>query len=97
MKKFSIFLAVILSVPILTVAQLGAKAQQNKIQGIWQNNSFGYQMTLMLNADGSGEFDGDAIKYTTQGSNLIHHRGSAKSNQCLHVHAARKFVNGFRR
>lgn len=70
MKKFSIFLAVILSVPILTVAQIGAKAQQNKIQGIWQNNSFGYQMTLMLNADGSGEFDGDAIKYTTQGSNL---------------------------
>lgn len=70
MKKFSIFLVVILSVPILAVAQIGAKAQQNKIQGIWQNNSFGYQMTLMLNADGSGEFDGDAIKYTTQGSNL---------------------------
>ena len=70
MKKFSIFLVVILSVPILAVAQIGAKAQQNKIQGIWQNNSFGYQMTLMLNADGSGEFDGDAIKYTTQGSHL---------------------------
>jgi hypothetical protein len=70
MKKFSIFLVVVLIAPTLTVAQLGAKAQQNKIQGIWQNNSFGYQMTLMLNADGSGEFDGDAIKYTTQGSNL---------------------------
>lgn len=70
MKKFSIFLVVVLFAPILTLAQLGAKAQQSKIQGIWQNNSFGYQMTLMLNADGSGEFDGDAIKYTTQGSNL---------------------------
>lgn len=69
MKRFSIFLALILVAPTLTIAQLGAKTQ-NKIHGIWQNNSFGYQMTLMLNADGSGEFDGDAIKYTTQGSNL---------------------------
>jgi hypothetical protein len=70
MKKLSVFLLVILFVPNFSFAQIGAKAQQNKIHGIWQNNSFGYQMTLMLNADGSGEFDGDAIKYSTQGSNL---------------------------
>lgn len=70
MKKFSFFLGVILVTPILTFAQIGAKTQQNKIQGIWQNTSFGYQMTLMLKADGSGEFDGETIKYTTQGTNL---------------------------
>jgi len=70
MKKFWLILGVVLYAPFLSFAQIGAKAQQNKVQGIWQNNSFGYQMTLMLNADGSGEFDGDAIKYTTQGSNL---------------------------
>ncbi len=34
--------------------------------GIWQNNQFGYQMTLMLNPDGTGEFDGDEIKYTAK-------------------------------
>ena len=47
------------------MAQIGAKTQQNKITGIWQNNQFGTQMTLMLNADGSGEFDGESIRYTT--------------------------------
>jgi hypothetical protein len=30
----------------------------------------GFQMTLMLNADGSGEFDGDAIRFSTQGDKL---------------------------
>ena len=48
---------------IISSAQIGAKAQQGKIQGVWQNSSFGYQMILMLNADGTGEFDGDAIQY----------------------------------
>ncbi|HEY3429252.1 MAG TPA: hypothetical protein VGK39_01165 [Cyclobacteriaceae bacterium] len=64
MKTFSILVFSI----VITIAhgQIGAKAQQNKIQGTWLNNSFGYQMTLILNADGSGEFDGEAIKYTTK-------------------------------
>jgi len=47
-------------------AQIGAKTKQAEITGIWQNNQFGYQMTLMLNADGSGEFDGEEIKYKAQ-------------------------------
>lgn len=56
--------------PIFVVAQIGAKTQQASIIGIWQNSQFGYQMTLMLNADGSGEFDGEEIRYATQGNNL---------------------------
>lgn len=53
------------------MAQLGAKANQgNQITGLWQNNQFGYQMTLMLNANGTGEFDGEAIKYTAKGGVL---------------------------
>lgn len=40
------------------------------IQGIWQNSDFGYQMTLMLNADGTGEFDGEVIRYAIQGNRL---------------------------
>jgi hypothetical protein len=54
----------------LCSAQIGAKTQQGKIHGVWQNNDFGYQMTLMLNADGSGEFDGEAIRFTAQGNQL---------------------------
>lgn len=52
-------------------AQIGAKVQQgSKIHGLWQNTQFGYQMTLLLNPDGSGEFDGEMIKYTTQNTKL---------------------------
>jgi hypothetical protein len=56
--------------PLLVSAQIGAKMQQGKIHGLWQNSQFGYQMTLMLNADGSGEFDGEMIKFTTDGTKL---------------------------
>lgn len=63
---FSIFF-----IPVFASAQIGAKTQQgNKLVGIWQNSQFGYQMTLMLNADGSGEFDGEIIKYTNQANKL---------------------------
>ncbi len=58
----------IASVPAF--AQIGAKAQQGKIQGVWTNSDFGYQMTLMLNTDGSGEFDGEIIAYSLQGTRL---------------------------
>ncbi|HRI78012.1 MAG TPA: hypothetical protein PLR06_00635 [Cyclobacteriaceae bacterium] len=51
-------------------AQIGAKTQQSKITGIWQNNQSGTQMTLMLNQDGSGEFDGESIRYSAQGNVL---------------------------
>jgi hypothetical protein len=58
-------------IPILLAAQIGAKVQQqDKIHGLWQNSQFGYQMTLMLNADGNGEFDGEIIKFSHQGTKL---------------------------
>lgn len=61
----------VLMIPILATAQIGAKVQQgNKLTGLWQNSQFGYQMTLMLNADGTGEFDGETIKYASQGNKL---------------------------
>jgi hypothetical protein len=65
------YLFILFLIPAFVTAQIGAKAQQgSKLTGIWQNNQFGYQMTLMLNADGSGEFDGEMIKYTTQANKL---------------------------
>jgi hypothetical protein len=61
MKTLAAFVFAFLA--ISATAQIGAKTQQNEIHGVWQNNSFGYQMTLMLNTDGTGEFDGESIKY----------------------------------
>lgn len=62
------FLAFLL--PITLIAQIGAKTQQSKVTGLWQNSQFGYQMTLMLNPNGSGEFDGESITYTTSANKL---------------------------
>ena len=75
MKKFTLnysLLAVFFIVINYSVfAQIGAKVQQQgKIYGLWQNSQFGYQMTLMLQENGSGEFDGDEIKFTLQGNKL---------------------------
>ncbi|MBL7870189.1 MAG: hypothetical protein JNM78_01155 [Cyclobacteriaceae bacterium] len=67
--KSIIFLAFLL--PITLLAQIGAKTQQSKITGLWQNSQFGYQMTLMLNPDGRGEFDGESITYSTNTNKLL--------------------------
>lgn len=66
MKPYQLISLSVVLISTASFAQIGAKTQQSKIQGTWFNNSFGYQMTLILNADGSGEFDGEAIKYTTK-------------------------------
>jgi hypothetical protein len=70
--KISILAIIICWICIVSIcaAQIGKKTQQEKIYGIWQNNDFGYQMTLILNADGSGEFDGEPIHFSIQGSKL---------------------------
>lgn len=57
--------------PLAGFSQIGAKAQQGKISGIWTNNEFGYQMVLMLNTDGTGEFDGETITFSSQDGKLV--------------------------
>jgi hypothetical protein len=69
MKKYFL-LAIFINLCLTSYSQIGAKAQQGKINGTWTNNDFGFQMTLMLNTDGTGEFDGDVIKYVVQGDKL---------------------------
>lgn len=67
-KLIGIFIALI--IPFLLHAQIGAKVQQNKIQGTWTAKISGVEMTLILNTDGTGTFDGDKIRYTAQNSKL---------------------------
>lgn len=70
MKKLIALAFAVLFIPVYSYSQIGAKTQQNKIHGVWQNTSNGQQMTLILNADGSGEFDGSEIKFTAQANKL---------------------------
>ena len=57
---------------LLVLSCLSYTYAQDKahVPGIWQNNTFGYQMTLMLNPDGTGEFDGETIRYMLHGNHL---------------------------
>jgi hypothetical protein len=75
-------------------AQIGAKAQQGKIYGVWQNNEFGYQMTLMLNVDGSGEFDGEAIDFTTQGNTISVTQAGVKNTYTYSLQGTSLTVSG---
>jgi hypothetical protein len=70
MKKLIALVYVFILLPVFAYSQIGAKTQQNKIQGTWVANISGVEMTLQLNADGSGTFDGDKIKYTAQAGKL---------------------------
>jgi hypothetical protein len=70
MKKLSILLFLV-AIHFVCFSQIGAKTQQNKIEGVWMNNDMGYQMLVMLGSKGSGEFDGEVIKYSTQANKLV--------------------------
>jgi len=66
-----IFLA--LACGITLNAQIGAKAQQSSatgLHGVWTNNDFGFQMTLMLDPGGTGEFDGVMFDYKSEGNKI---------------------------
>lgn len=40
----------------------------SKLPGVWQNTQFGATITLYLNEDGSGEFNGELIRYSLKGN-----------------------------
>jgi hypothetical protein len=69
MKRIPAFILTVIT--LTAFGQIGSKIQQQaKIAGVWQNNQFGHQMTLMLNPDGRGEFDGEQIRYTAKDGKL---------------------------
>jgi hypothetical protein len=80
MKKLIALIFVVILIPAYAYSQIGAKTQQNKIHGVWQTNSNGQQMTLILNADGRGEFDGSEITFTTLGNKLSISADGATTN-----------------
>lgn len=63
----------LLMISVATFAQIGAKTKtsaSSSLVGKWSNNSFGFDMVLVLNADGSGSFDGEKITYTSTATSL---------------------------
>jgi hypothetical protein len=69
MKRIATLILTI--VTLTALGQIGSKIQQqSKVVGVWQNNQFGHQMILMLNADGKGDFDGEPVRYTAKDGKL---------------------------
>ena len=78
---FRLLTSIILLICALNgISQVGAKAQQSTLLGTWVNSDFGFEMTLLLNADGSGEFDGERLTYTINGPTLAVNQFGAINN-----------------
>ncbi len=88
-------IVVLLLASFASQGQIGAKMQQQgKVYGLWQNNEFGYQMTLMLNPDGSGEFDGEPIKFTDKGAVLAIISGGKTTNYTFTIRGNAMTLSG---
>ncbi|MFN3839087.1 MAG: hypothetical protein ACK4RF_00125 [Cyclobacteriaceae bacterium] len=74
--------------------QIGSKAQSGKPTGTWVNNQFGYQMMLILNEDGTGEFDGEMIRYTITGNKLSITQAAIATQYTFSVAAATLTLSG---
>ncbi|MCZ8216663.1 MAG: hypothetical protein O9262_10515 [Cyclobacteriaceae bacterium] len=70
MKKL-IGILLFASICVNLFGQLGAKVQQVGIYGTWLSNLDDYQMRLVLNKNGEGELDDEAIRFTVSGNKLI--------------------------
>lgn len=64
---------------------LGKKDVQNNasntsIAGVWQNSQFGTVLTLYLNEDGTGEFDGELMKYSVANGKITMKTDAGETN-----------------
>jgi hypothetical protein len=69
-KNLLTILNILLSLSI-SFAQIGSKMNTGNLVGTWTNNDMGFAMTLLLQSDGTGEFDGEALTYVTKDNQLI--------------------------
>jgi hypothetical protein len=65
-KKIRLFFFFIL--PFAALAQSSGPGPALKsLWGSWRNDQFGYEMTMRLNTDGTGDFEGEEISYQLSG------------------------------
>lgn len=78
-------------------AQIGARVKApavESIHGIWENSEFGFTMVLMLMENGSGEFDGEVINYSTAANSLIVRFPSGTTTYQYQVNANQLTLSG---
>ncbi len=58
--------------PAITLAQgVSPDPAPKSVWGSWRNDQFGHEMTMRLNPDGTGDFDGEEISYLLSGHTLV--------------------------
>jgi hypothetical protein len=66
MRTYPVAFLMLIGLSISGFSQIGSKLQQqSSIYGNWENSQLGYQIMLILQPDGKGEFDGEIISYTS--------------------------------
>jgi hypothetical protein len=63
-----VFIFCFLTICVSAFSQIGSKKHNGVIAGFWINNQTGFK--LVLNPEGSGEFNGEGITYVTHGNKL---------------------------
>ncbi|HYC87220.1 MAG TPA: hypothetical protein VEB86_18440 [Chryseosolibacter sp.] len=72
--------AIFICCVLTTFLRPGSSAQAPKIYGHWSNKEFGFEMVLILQENGTGEFDGDPINFRISGSRLtMVHQGASNT------------------
>ncbi|MBP7238891.1 MAG: hypothetical protein KBA14_01595 [Saprospiraceae bacterium] len=71
MRPHPVFFLLLMGLSIPGYCQIGAKVQQQSpLCGNWENSQLGYQIMLILQPDGNGEFDGEVISFTSTDKTL---------------------------
>lgn len=74
------YLFLLLTISTAATAQLGSKVQA-LLPGRWINTEYGYTLVLELKADGSGSFDGEAIRYKILENKQLEISGGGSTNR----------------
>ena len=78
---------------LITSLPLAAQTPQG-LTGTWQSSQYGFTMVLVLNADGTGEFDEEPIKFRVKGSTLAVTEDGDVSNYTFALNGATLTLSG---
>jgi len=71
MRTYSVTFLMLIGLTFSGFSQIGSKLQQqSSLYGNWENSQMGYQIMLILQPDGKGEFDGEIISFTSTDKSL---------------------------
>src|SRR5262245_14544417 len=93
MKRLPFVLLLALAGAAGPAARLAAQAAPN-LTGTWHAKEQGFTLVLVLNADGTGTFDDEPIKYAVKGGTLSVNDGGEVSNYTFALNGSSLRLSG---